>query len=696
MFDTQSPATILIVDDDSSNRKLLETLLQPEGYVTLCAASGEDALALIGKQPPDLILLDVMMPGIDGYELASILKADPATAGIPIVMVTALIDRSARVAGLGSGAEEFLAKPVDRTELWLRVRNLLRLKALGDFCEENRVLLENQVRERTADLQHQAHHDALTGLANQALFFQSLQKSLVQALDNAWTIAVLVIDMDHDDTRGHAIGDQLLCQFSRRLVQCVFLRDTVGRLGGDEFGVILLMPNGPQGAARVADKIRAALRVPFDLDGHEVNVTASIGITLHPGDASDAEILIKNADTAMRRAKEAGRDTFRFFTPQMNVDVLAELDLKAALRKAVDNGEFVLHYQPKVQLDSGRIVGLEALLRWQRPEHGLVAPNAFIPALEATGLIVAVGSWVIATACRQIGQWVRSGIGPIPISVNVSARQFIDGDLDGDISKALADNAVAAELLELELTESSLMANTERTMVILGNLKKLGVQVSIDDFGTGYSSLAYLRRFPINKLKIDIAFIRDITTNPDDATIALTIIRMAHALNLQVIAEGVETAEQLAYLRHHHCDQMQGYYFSRPLAVPELERILRDDQRLAPPDGEMHAALDAPPRIDVETGLMSLQRLLHKRGYHILSARPAAEGFELLALCDESMPAMDSAEFLNRVKELSPDTLRIILSGHANLTSLLDAINHGAIYRYTNPDGGGRSDAVPQ
>ena len=220
--------------------------------------------------------------------------------------------------------------------------------------------------------------------------------------------------------------------------------------------------------------------------------------------------------------------------------------------------------------------------------------------------------------------------------------------------------------------EPQQQANTERTMVILGSLKKLGVQVSIDDFGTGYSSLAYLRRFPINKLKIDIAFIRDITTNPDDATIALTIIRMAHALNLQVIAEGVESAAQLAYLRHHHCDQMQGYYFSRPLAVPELERMLREDQRLMLPDGQAHAVLNVPPRIDVETGLMSLQRLLHKRGYHILSARPAAEGFELLALCDESMPAMDSAEFLNRVKALSPDTLRIILSGHRCIFVLVD------------------------
>ncbi|MEZ0315351.1 MAG: putative bifunctional diguanylate cyclase/phosphodiesterase, partial [Methylophilaceae bacterium] len=338
-----------------------------------------------------------------------------------------------------------------------------------------------------------------------------------------------------------------------------------------------------QGAKIVANKIRDALRAPFNLSGNEVTITASIGITVHPDDASDPQTLLKYADTAMYRAKQAGRDTCRFFTAQMNVDVLARLDLENALRKAIENEEFELYYQPKVHLKTGRITGVEALIRWNRPEHGMVSPQFFIPVLEDTGMIVRVGSWVIATACKQIAHWQQSSIGPLQISVNVSGQQFVEGDLEADVIKSLNDSGIPPDLLELELTESSMMVNTEHTIVILDNLKKLGVQVSIDDFGTGYSSLAYLRRFPIDKLKIDIAFIRDITSNVDDAALALTIIRMAHSLKMEVIAEGVETVGQLAYLRHYRCDHIQGYYFSPPVAIDKLETMLREAKRMAAP-----------------------------------------------------------------------------------------------------------------
>ena len=578
------PATILIVDDESQNRKLLEALLRPEGYLTICAANGEEALASVAQQAPDLILLDIMMPYMDGYQVASILKANPATCNIPIIMVTAQIDRGARLAALHSGAEEFLTKPVDRAELWLRVRNLLRLKAYGDFLQNHSSSLEQEVQARTADLQHLAHYDPLTGLANRTLFFDTLGKILGLASNRDRKLAVLYVDVDHfktvNESLGHAAGDELLRQLSARLLQCVHARDTVGRLGGDEFALILLMHDGQQSATQVANMIRHVLRAPFQLNGSEVVITASIGITVHPADASDPETLIKYADTAMYRAKQAGRDTFRFFTAQMNAEVLAQLELETALRKAVTNGEFVLHYQPKVELESGRIAGLEALLRWQRPGYGLVSPNEFVPALEASGLIVHVGRWVIAEVCRQISLWMRSAIGLVPVSVNVSGRQFLESDLDGDVMTALSESDIPAEQLELELTESSLMADTERTIATLQALKQRGVQISIDDFGTGYSSLAYLRRFPIDKLKIDIAFIRHVTTNADDAAIALAIIGMAHSLKLDVVAEGVETAAQLEYLRQHRCDKIQGDYFSPPLAVPELEKMLLAAKRL--------------------------------------------------------------------------------------------------------------------
>ena len=318
---TKPTTTILIVDDEAHNRKLLEILLRAEGYPTRSASNGKDALASIAQQAPDLILLDVMMPGLDGYTVASTLKANAATSHIPIIMVTAQVDRAARIAGLGAGAEEFLQKPVDRAELYLRVRNLLRLKALSDLLQSQSALLEQQVLARTADLHQLAHYDPLTGLPNRALFFETLRKTLTMAAEMDKTVAVMFIDLDHfknvNDTLGHAIGDELLVQFGERLVNCVRIRDTVGRLGGDEFALILLMEGNEQGAAAVASKVDVALRAPFDLKGHEVAVTASIGITVYPDDATDPQTLIKFADTAMYRAKRVGRNTFQFFTSQM-------------------------------------------------------------------------------------------------------------------------------------------------------------------------------------------------------------------------------------------------------------------------------------------------------------------------------------------------------------------------------------------
>ena len=639
-----------------------------------------------------------MMPGMDGNQTATSLKANPFTANIPIIMVTALDDRDARLAGLRAGAEDFLSKPVDRVELAVRVRNLLRLKAYGDLLKNHSVTLELEVQARIADLEHLANYDPVTGLPNRALFYETLAKTLDQALRNGMQVAVLLIDLDHfknvNDTLGHVMGDDLLRQFGNRLVQCVQSRDTVGRMGGDEFALVLTMPGGQHTASLVANKIREMLREPFDLKGHDVAVTASIGMTVHPDDASDPETLLKYADTAMYKAKKAGRDTFRFFTAQMNTEALAQIKLEKAVRKAVKDGEFALFYQPKVKLSSGRVSGVEALLRWHRPGHGVVSPGEFIPILEETALIVEVGTWVIDSACAQIARWMHSRVGPMQISVNVAGRQFIEGDLEGDVVKALAEHGIPADLLELEMTEGSLIANTDRTIDILRNLKKLGVQISIDDFGTGYSSLAYLRKFPIDKLKIDIAFIRDITTNPDAAAIARTIIRMAHGLKLDVIAEGVETEAQLAYLRRNGCDQIQGYYFSRPLALPAIEQILQDEKRLPPTDGIANAPLKTLLLVDDEPDILkALQRVLRLEGYNILTALSASNAFELLAIhpvqvivCDQRMPVMSGAEFFDRVKVLYPDALRIVLSGYTDLESIMESINRGSIYRfYTKP-----------
>ncbi|MCC7703124.1 EAL domain-containing protein [Janthinobacterium sp. GW460P] len=543
-----------------------------------------------------------------------------------------------------------------------------------------------------------AHFDTLTGLPNRSQFYASLTHSLSQAAEHQWAVAVLFMDIDRfkniNDTLGHTIGDDLLRQFSSRLVDCLRVRDTIGRFGGDEFATILLLPEGAQHAVGVVDKIREAMRKPFDLQGHEVTVTVSIGISVFPEDALDADTLIQYADTAMYRAKEAGRDAFRFFTAEMNAQSMARLDMENALRRAIDNEEFVLFFQPKVNIISGRISGAEALIRWRRPGHGMVSPALFIPLLEETGLIVRVGNWVLDEACKKISEWGASSIGPVHLSVNVSGIQFFVGGLEEEVLKAIRKHDIAPDLLELELTESSLMSNAEETISVLRNLKALGIQISIDDFGTGYSSLAYLKRFPIDKLKIDIAFVREVTSNPDDAAIVLAIISMAHSMKLDVIAEGVENDAQLAYLRRHGCDEMQGYYFSRPVPQDEFEQMLMKGKQLQAPEDAGSEEQQTLLIVDDDVFMLDvLSDFLAQDGYRILTAQTAAEGFDILArhkvqviLCDQCMPLMSGTEFMERVKHLCPDTFRIMLSAFADLTPIMAAINRGAVDRfYTKP-----------
>ncbi|MET0321730.1 MAG: EAL domain-containing protein [Duganella sp.] len=547
-------------------------------------------------------------------------------------------------------------------------------------------------------LQHMAHYDSLTGLPNRTLFFQTLADSLAAAEDKGCRVVVLLIALDRfkniNDSLGSSLGDELLRQFSNRLMQTARLRDTVGRIGGDEFALIMTMPRDQQEAVHMANEVRDVLRQPFDLGGHQAVLSASIGIAMYPDDASDPETLIKYADAAMDRAKQAGRDGYRFFTPGMNVQVLARLDLELALRRAIENDELLLYYQPKVNLHTGAIAGAEALLRWQRPGFGMVHPADFVAVMEDTGLIVQVGDWIIDAACRQIGAWLRSSVGPVRVAVNVASRQFSEGDLEQVVRGALNRHNVPPELLELELTETALMSSTERTIDVLTRLKALGIKVAIDDFGTGYSSLAYLQRFPIDKLKIDIAFVRDITTNPNDAAIAMAIISMAHSLKLRVIAEGVETRAQLEYLRRSRCDEIQGYFFSRPVAPRDMG-VLVESGRCLPVDPD--TPIQPPQTLlivdDNADVLWALGHLFEPDGYIVLKAGNADEAFELLALhevqvilCDQRLPGMSGTDFLSQVKDLYPQTIRIILSGYLGVDAVLESINRGAIYRfYTKP-----------
>ena len=431
---------------------------------------------------------------------------------------------------------------------------------------------------------HLAHYDALTDLPNRLSLNDRLQHAMAYAQRHERLVAVMFLDLDHfkniNDTLGHAVGDSLLQAVAKRLLGCVRECDTVGRLGGDEFTIILTDIKHVNDAMIVAQKILEHLSKPFVLQDRELFITASIGVTLYPLDNDSPHELIKNADTAMYRAKDQGRNNYQFYTSDMNLLALANLELQSGLHKALQRAEFELHYQPQVNMKTGEIVGVEALARWRHPEKGLISPALFIPVAEESGLIVPIGEWVLRTACEQNMVWQRAGIKPIRMAVNLSARQFQQKNLLQMITQVLNDAGMQPEYLELELTEGLVMQNAQATIRILHQLKEMGIRVSIDDFGTGYSSLSYLKRFPIDTLKIDQAFVRDITTDPDDAAIATAIIAMAHSLKFKVVAEGVETQDQLTFLCNKACDEMQGYFFSRPLPAEEIGLLLQSERRL--------------------------------------------------------------------------------------------------------------------
>ncbi len=439
-------------------------------------------------------------------------------------------------------------------------------------------------RQMQQNLLHLAHHDTLTNLPNRDLFYDRLEHALSQAARRNWITGVLFVDLDNfklvNDTLGHGIGDDVLCDVAQRVLQCVRVDDTVGRLGGDEFAIVLSELMRDEDAGLVAQKVLAALAAPFQIDGHDISLTASIGITTAARSKVGADTLVTAAESAMVEAKSEGKNNYRFYTPGTNERAQKRLALERDLRQAVQQQQFILHYQPKTSLIDGHISGVEALIRWQRADGAVVSPSEFIPLLEETGLIVAVGEWVLRTACAQIAAWRAADVAAVPIAVNLSARQFHAQDICAMVGLALRDFQVDARFLELEITESAAMQNADQTAATLWQLKKLGLRISIDDFGTGYSSLAYLKRFPIDSLKIDRSFVMELPGNRDDASIAKAVITMAHALRLKVIAEGVENAAQLAFLASNGCDEMQGYYFSRPINAAQCTRMLQDSQRL--------------------------------------------------------------------------------------------------------------------
>lgn len=587
-------------------------------------------------------------------------------------------------------------------EIWNRRKNgemfpqLLTLSTVRDVRGEPShyvaVMTDlTSMKQSEERLEFLAHHDPLTGLPNRLLLRSLLQHALEKNQEHQ--VGVLFLNLDHfktiNDSLGHTSGDQVLLSVARRITDLLDGKHVLGRLSADEFVVVIEILEEPMDAETLARDLLLALDRPFVLaDGHEVYARASIGISIFPEDGATAQDLLHHADAAMHRAKEHGGNQFAFYTRDLSARALARLEMEAGLQRALALKEFVLYYQPKVDLVTGKITGAEALLRWLRPDHGVMPPLEFIPLAERNGLIVVIGAWVIDEACRQIRAWSDAGLTDIRVAVNVSARQFSGSGLEAEVLSALQRHGVSPRCLCLELTESMLMEAPEQAIERLVALKRIGVQVSLDDFGTGYSSLAYLGRFPVDELKIDRSFVTHIVTDPSAANIANSVIALAHRMQLKVVAEGVETEAQLGYLRKNHCDEMQGYYFSKPVPAESFANLLREDKSL-PVDSEP-AGLRTLLIVDDQASILAaIEHTLRGQGYRILTARSARAGLELLAsnsvhviLSDQLMPEMSGTEFLGRVRQLHPHTVRIVISGYTELESVLQAVNQGSLYKF--------------
>ncbi|MBI4996535.1 MAG: EAL domain-containing protein [Rhodocyclales bacterium] len=475
-------------------------------------------------------------------------------------------------------------------ELWNRRRNgevypeWLGISTLrgSDGAVTHYVAISTDISERKASearIEFLAHHDPLTDLPNRLLLRDRLERAIAQGERTDTRVALLFIDLDRfktvNDSLGHPVGDRLLREAAQRLRQCVREMDTVSRQGGDEFLIVLCDLKDGDAVTRVAEHILAAMSVPFSLDGHDVAISCSVGVAVFPEDGRDFDELLKKSDIAMYHAKEAGRNAFRYYTERMNIDALERLDLQNRLRRGLEQGEFVLHYQPVVELASNRVVGAEALVRWNSPDSGLVMPGRFIAVAEECGLIVPLGDWVLREACRQLRRWQDAGHDRLTLAVNLSAIQFRRGSVEESVVRALRDAGANPAALELELTESILLQGAEHVLATVRQLKSLGVKLSIDDFGTGYSSLAYLKRFAVDKLKIDQSFVSNLPADADNAAIVAAVIQMAKSLNLQVLAEGVENVQAVEHLRSLRCDYVQGYHFGRPVPADEFATLIR-------------------------------------------------------------------------------------------------------------------------
>ncbi len=588
---------ILIIEDEEFVRENILELLDAEGFEVIGAENGSIGVNLAKQMVPDLILCDVMMPELDGFGVLMELRQDAMMASIPFIFLTAKAAKTDFRQGMELGADDYITKPFTRAELLSAIT--IRLKKQAALQER----YHSELQQAKAQLNYLIHHDSLTSLPNRLSLRERFKQ--VQPTDSSSErlIAVLCLGLDRfnqiNDNLGHAVGDLLLKAVAKRTTTCVGDQGIVARLSADQFAIILSwdrrgrlshdrqdgcsITQDKKEVAKVAQTLLNSLSQIFELAGQEVFITASMGLALYPRDGAEIEQLLNHANTAMLQAKQQGGDQYQFYTAAFNIGQSDRLALQSSLRHALERQELLVYYQPQVNLKTGQIIGAEALLRWQHPERGLVSPDKFIPIAEETGLIVPIGEWVLQTACQQTKLWQNAGFSSLRIAVNLSSRQFSQIDLRHQLVQLLMNTGLDPKYIELELTESMLVQNTEVAIRRLNALKSLGVEIAIDDFGTGYSSLSYLQQFPFDILKIDRCFIRNITENPNKAAITKAIIEMAKSLNLKLIAEGVETEAELAFMCQHQCDGMQGYLFSRPLPAHEFEQLLISHKQLPLP-----------------------------------------------------------------------------------------------------------------
>ncbi len=537
--------------------------------------------------------------------------------------------------------------------------------------------------------------DQLTGLPNRDAF----QHAVVGVLDSTRLIkreaTILHVDIDDffavNDTIGTGKADLVIVEIAIRIREALRQADRLARLGNDKFG-ILLGPHEPGSDSdinEVAERVLSAISKTAMPNDTSLSLTASIGIASHPMDGDNAGELLTHAIAATESAKAAGGNAYYRFDASTSGSASGRRTLLNELKRAIERNELILHYQPQVSLFSGAIVGLEALIRWQHPQRGLLQPGEFIPLIEQSALIIDIGDWVLNESCRQMREWLDAGLPSVKVAINLAARHFLVPGLHAAITDTLLRQRIPPRFLEIEITESTMMQDVAAAIRSTTQLKEVGVRISLDDFGTGYSSLAYLSRFPIDVVKIDQSFVRDITSNPVNAAIAQATIAMSHKLGKTVLAEGVETEEQMQYLRRNECDEMQGYYFSRPVPAEEITRMLLTGQTMALSEQNVEARSTVLFVDDEVNILSSIKRTLRREGYEILTANSAAEGFSLLArnsvqviVSDQRMPEMNGTEFLSRVKNLYPETVRMVLSGYSEISAVTDSINKGAVYRF--------------